>query len=262
MDLHHYTDAGAVNGILSQEGLKFRATRFSNLNDSMEFRWIDEKISPDKEKLSQQFGLTYDPDSHVYPYVICFCDLDDDLLMWKLYGKGCRGFMLTLDYDIIAEFAKNPYGDGNNPDVLQGVAYADEADWLKKFDTANRMYRQSNGGDHSGDLDEVAALIKREIYSHENETRYMRALHDTVKFEGGNGTIKEMYDGEDLQDLKFRGKDDGIVPYLEIVFPKDALKKITIGSDLNFEVQRSALQLLLAQNGYNGVEIEQSKVIK
>lgn len=258
MYLNHYTDANAINGILSPEGLKIRATRFSHLNDSMEVKWISEKLMQKKESMSAQLGLTYDPDSKVYPYVICFCDLEDELLMWKLYGRDCKGFMLSLDSDVVSKFAKNPHGNKTNPDILQGITYADENDWERKFKYAYDIYRQEYGGDNSSDLDEVAALIKRDIYSHENETRYMRPAYDTVSFRNG----EETYDGEEYKDLKFRSGEYGVIPYCEIILPKEALKKIIVGSEYDFECQKAALQLLMKKNGYENVKIEKSQVIK
>ena len=58
--LFHYTDLNAIFGMVRQNGIHFRATQFSKLNDSHEFKWIYDDI---KEELvttqSSKIGYTY-----------------------------------------------------------------------------------------------------------------------------------------------------------------------------------------------------------
>lgn len=261
MQLNHYTDCAALLGIVKPDGLCMRATRFSHLNDSQEYRWISDKLTPIKEQLAVKLGLEYDPDGHVYPYVLCFCDLADEALMWRLYGKNGYGFMLTLDYEEIARHAMNPYGTGNNPDCLQGIVYANEKDWEEKFFGAYKIYQGKLSSGKTDDLDEVAAFMKRDIFEYENETRYMRPVHDIISFSCNDEDSIIEKDGEDVENVKFRESSFGVTPYIEIVLPKKALKSITVGFGYNFEQQRDSIKALLDQNGYENVEIVKSKII-
>lgn len=262
MHLNHYTDAVGLDGIVKDEGLIFRATRYSHLSDSMEYKWIRNKINPQKEELYKEFDLILDTESNTHPYVICFCDLEDELVMWELYGNKSKGFMITLDYEIVAHFALNPNGDYTNPDVFQGISYANDIDCLTKFRSAYAIYKKDYGSNSSIDLDEVAALIKRDIYAHENETRYIRLSRDISSFKYVNGKGLLSYSGEDYSRIKFKSNQNGFTPFMEVRLPKEALRSITIGPNTDYERQKCALELLLLQRGYKNVNIIKSEIIK
>ena len=259
--LHHYTNAFGLEGILKKEYINLRATRFSHLNDSKEYNWISEKIKDKKEVICKGLDIPFDPDQHTYPYVICFADLDDDLLMWKLYGSDGKGYMLTFDYDGLAKFAIEHNPNGDNPDHLQLITYAEDDNWEQKFIQTLNLFNKTEEICHSTDIDKVCAFMKRSIYAHENEARYLRCIHDTMTFSSNDGDIKEIYDGENPENVEFRTSPYGITPYIDINFPKYPLKSITIGYGYNFQSQRNAINLLLQSRGYTDVEILQSKII-
>lgn len=257
--LNHYTSGTALEGIIQDDGLIFRATRFSHFNDSQEYRWNHDKLLPFKEQLSTEFGLNYDADSKIYPYVICFCDLYDELLMWKLYGLNGSGFILSLDYEIVGRHAINPYGNNTNPDILQPIVYADDNNWMEKFRTAYKRYCKYYSGNHSNDLEDICALVKRHIYKFENEIRYLRPNYDIILSDCSNDKV-EFTEREDEQNVMFHSGIYGITPYIEIKLPKNALKSITVGYAHNFEAQQSAIRLLLTKRGYNNIDIINSKI--
>lgn len=258
LNLNHYTDAYALKEIILPDGLKFRATRFSHLNDSQEFRWSQSHLNLYKEKLCQELGIAYDRDAQSFPYLISFCDVADELLMWELYGNQGRGFMLTLDYDAVRAFSDDANGDKNNPDVLQPITYANDENWFSRFTATYNQYCENRNSNDSNDLDEVCALIKRDIYEHEHETRYMRVGHNTGElFNPLTHSIEEI---EFQQVAKFRDGAYGLTPFIEIVLPKSALKSITVGYSLNFEAQKEAIELLLYQRDYRNVEIFLSNI--
>lgn len=234
-----------------------RATRFSHLNDSQEFKWSQSKLNEFKEKLCNDLGIVYDGDATAYPYVICFSELPDELLMWKLYGKQGQGFMLTLDYDVVKNYATN-WNGGDNPDILQSITYANDDDWFEKFMGAYSAYCKKLKSQSSNDLDEVCALIKRDIYEHEHEIRYMRVGHDTGEI--FNPISKEIKDLEFQQKAQFRDSAYGLTPFIEMTLPKEALKSITVGYAYNFQAQKEALELLLYQRNYKDVKIKQSNI--
>lgn len=261
MNLNHYTNAAGLEGILKNDFINLRATRFSHLNDSKEYIWINEKIRDKKDNFCKNLDIPFDPDLHTYPYVICFADLPDDHLMWKLYGSEGKGYMLTLDYDGLENFAIDSCHNGNDPDHLQSIIYADDTNWEQQFNICLQIYNKIEGIYHSTDIDKACALMKRRIYEHENETRYMRCIHDGMDFHYNDGNPIITYDGEDPTEIKFRASAYGITPYIDINLPKDLLKSITIGYDYNFQSQHDAIKLLLQSRGYIGVEILQSQII-
>ncbi|MBD5333240.1 MAG: DUF2971 domain-containing protein [Bacteroides sp.] len=256
--LHHYTSAYGLEGILKKDHINLRATRFSHLNDSKEYNWISEKIKDKKKDICKSLEIPFDPDQHTYPYVICFAELADNHLMWKLYGTDGKGYMLTFDYSKLEEFVIEHYKDG---DHLQSITYTDETDWELKFFQTLNVFNQIETICHSTDIDKVCAFIKRRIYAHENETRYLRCVHDAMAFSYNGGNHKEVYDGENYEKFEFRVSDYGIIPYIDINLPKDILKSITIGYGYNFQSQRDAINLMLQSRGYTNVELLQSKII-
>ena len=261
MDLNHYTSADGLLGILQKDHINLRATRFSHLNDSREYNWISEKIRDKKEEICKNLDIPFDPDQHTYPYVVCFADLPDEHLMWKLYGAEGKGYMLTFDYEGLAKFAIDHNPNGDNPDHLQSITYADDNDWEQQFLQTLRIFNTIEGICHSTDLDRVCALMKRNIYNHENETRYMRCNHDAMELCYNAGNPKVQYDGEHPESVKLRSSAYGITPYIDINLPKELLKSITIGYSYKFQSQRDALKLLLHSRGYTNVEIRQSQII-
>lgn len=263
MALNHYTSASGLEGILKKEHINLRATRYSHLNDSKEYRWIKEKIKDKKEDLCRELDIPYDVDLKTYPYVICFCNLPDDHLMWKLYGNDGKGYMLTFDYEGIKKIAFEHSPNESDPDHLQQIVYADENDWEEKFRENLKLFEKEGEEAivHSSDIHKACALMKRRIYAHENETRYMRCAHDILILSSYNDEPETVYDGEGGEDFKFRVSDYGITPYIDINFPKVILKSITVGYGYNFQAQRDALNLLLNSRDYKDVEIIQSQII-
>lgn len=60
--------------------------------------------------------------------------------------------------------------------------------------------------------------------------------------------------------IKYRLKNNLIVPYVELYLPKSALKEIWIGPTNDMERATKSLRIYLDHMGFNEVEIKQSKV--
>lgn len=60
--------------------------------------------------------------------------------------------------------------------------------------------------------------------------------------------------------IKYRLKNNLIVPYVELYLPKSALKEIWIGPTNDMELATKSLRTYLDHMGFNEVEIKQSKV--
>lgn len=261
MQLNHYTDVASLLGIIKPNELCMHATRFSHLNDSQEYRWISEKIAQEKQRLSKRYEIDPDEDNmRVYPYVLCFCDLEDEALMWRLYGRNGQGFMIELDYEIINDFSLNHNEDGSNPDYLHAISYGNEKDWEQHLDEIHNEYCKKIIPNDTMDLEVMAAFVKRDIFKCEKEIRYMRPIYDcfTCKLKDGELIFSDLY--EDPHSIKHRVSSYGLTPYIDITFPKEALKKIIVGYNLNFEQQESAIRSLLDKYEYSNVETVKSKI--
>lgn len=62
------------------------------------------------------------------------------------------------------------------------------------------------------------------------------------------------------QPIKYRLKNNLIVPYIELYLPKSALKEIWIGPTNDMEWATKSLRTYLDHMGFNEVEIKQSKI--
>ena len=248
-EICHYTSLSGLNGIICKEGIKFFATRFSHLNDSLEYNWAKERLQPEiTQELCDEFKLIYDKDMDAYPYVLCFSKDVDSLPLWQIYADNGVGFCLVFDRERI-----RLNGIHTNPDVVMDVAYTDVDNLSNTFRKVAQRYMTEYGGNNSHDLLDVCALIKRRDFTYENEVRYLLSKHGIQHYNGKNLTENEDYD-----DVKFRGSRYGLIPYLEIMFPKDCLKKIIVGYAYDFNRQRESLELLLNQLGYDNIDIQQA----
>ena len=99
--LAHYTSLDAMLNIIRDDCLHFRATHFTKLNDSLEYKWPFEAL---KEKVKDIENLTEEKINLYYkkfPYIISLSEKKDDHLMWHLYGKCGYGVSMVLNKDFI-----------------------------------------------------------------------------------------------------------------------------------------------------------------
>lgn len=256
-NLCHYTSAANISSILRDSGIVLFASRFTHVNDTLEYNWAKNAIQPQFKDLCRQYNLTYDKDMNGYPFILCFSKAIDYFLLWQLYAQNGYGYCLVFDRAEIEQSALYESDSDNyrtNPDILMDICYSDDKHIEIDYVKVAKQYMSNFNGGYSGDLLDVCAFIKRNIFKYESETRYMRMNYNVINF--SNGKVSEY---EKTNSIFFRTSKEGITPFYEICFPKNCLKRIIIGYKLNFESQKRALKLLLNQRGYNDVKIIPSR---
>ncbi len=244
--------------ILQKDKIIFWATRYDRMNDPLEYFWAKEHIIPQMKDFANENNLNHEPDFEMFPYVISFCKSHDNLCMWNIYCNDGLGYILEFKPDIIKETAELALEKYKWNDILQDVTYSHDSNLQDSIKQTYDKYTQHQTSNDTSDLFEVCAFIKRVDYNHEIEVRYMRPNHTTTEFVKGN----ICYDGEDYRNIKFRKGTAGLIPYMEISFPKEALQGITIGYRYDFLKEKESLELFLKQNDYSNIEIHESKFLK
>ncbi len=179
-------------------------------------------------------------------HIISFSSAIDCLPMWRMYGKNGYGLALGFDTTIL----KTTIG-------LSKCIYANDflkkklkSEILKWKDLPKDWWKNSKGEnilskifDCSANMLSVYILLwvlgKNPAYEYEQEVRWFFPANEIIKY---------------------RLKNNLIVPYVEQYLPKSALKEIWIGpnNDMNRAIQ--SLRMYLDHMGFNDVEIKQSKV--
>ena len=65
---------------------------------------------------------------------------------------------------------------------------------------------------------------------------------------------------EDVNAVKYRHRNDLVIPYIEHEINRTALKSITIGPTQDFEHSKTSLQMFLKSRGFQNVKIHKSEV--
>lgn len=256
----HYTALPSLDSILTDTGVKLRATRYGFFSDKQEFVWAKEKIYPKLKDIATQNGEMFEPDHQVHPYILSFSELEDDLNMWRLYANEGKGVCLIFDR---AEIERMQSGNT----CAMSVVYANEQNLLRQIEHTKQIYHQCiPNADVVDDYRELPAFIKKEEYGVEQEFRLAKYLYDGLTAEydpemPDNCRIKAVDEIPDTL-IKFRTRGDMLVPYIEIVLPKVALKGVCIGYDCDGCSVEKVVELMLLQHGYKDVEITQSLINK
>ena len=236
--VYHYTDLKALDSMVQNDKIVFWATRYGYLNDVFEKIWAQDYIQSIIEEEVKEEGHNpkiIDDLIQRYPYIISFCDIPDYRNMWRLYCNDGFGVCICLDYCLLALCAKkNRFTEpATKQDYLEHVRYSSRKD----VPDAIRFWKEKrvfdlNSDDPLDNLYPMSAFIKCDEYNIENEVRYAR-LRENKKVTlnpGLNTNSITSIPTEDTDGVKYRirGKAE-IVPYIEIEFPSEIIKKIIIG---------------------------------
>lgn len=244
--VYHYTTLSAVPGIVGKKCLCFWATHRAFLNDPQEGvfgRSILKDILP-----------SFSHCDSFETFILSLSSNINSLPMWTSYADGGRGVALKLNtkalLDIRPSISITPcfYGeearieaqkmidmtklniiniekDPNSFDnPINNKSKAEEI----RFFIQNRMYIN------------LLNSIKEEYYRYEEEFR--------------------IYNGADLDSVKFRERKSILIPYIEMWFPKQALSEIIIGPANKEELTSASITQLLKYRNYNNVLVTKSEM--
>nr|DAD94561.1 MAG TPA: Protein of unknown function (DUF2971) [Siphoviridae sp. ctREU2] len=260
--IYQYTNLDALLGILKRESknICLWATRYNCLNDPNEISFgintIKKLLTKYKERYSRDLfngSITpFDDFASIVccPFIISFSKKKDFLPMWNTYGSRGNGVSLGFDRDII-------YKNKNNW-MLNDCGYYDETKEADEHVLQNILpkYEQKYGQDVvNGYLNlvaELCSIIKNPYYEYEEEVRLFNFSQSTYNKQPifFNPILEE--------NIKFRTRNNEIIPYTEFYLPKQSLKEIYLGPSLDKEFSEEKIRYYLEICGFGDVTIIQS----
>ncbi|KWS07497.1 hypothetical protein AL064_18990 [Pseudomonas syringae pv. syringae] len=256
--IFHYSDINAVAAIISSSKLWLTNAFF--LNDSREIMEgidtissaLDEHILTLKDSPELVRGARFLQGGFMYArtaaesqgiYTCSFSKSGDLLSQWQAYGFFAIEFdERLLDVQPDLKTVALP--------VLSPCMYAED----KKLSIAKIAVQQycaelndilinenpEGGIEQIKELMVLAACFKNRHFEAEQEVRLIR--HSVGP------------------KIRFRAKDDHLVPYLEHEFAPSAIKAVHIGPVKNPVLAAESLRILLQSNGMSGVDIVKSQI--
>lgn len=232
MKLFHYTDAAAVQSILTNRKLWLTDLRF--LNDSEEMKHglehvlktlkdpsVTSRINPEYVEAATSFiddNLNFDfGDFSASPQIfVCSLSQSDDLLsQWRAYGS----YAIEFDGDLLSQ---------NKSDCIyhsvekESRAFSSVVETLRAVGRSHRASPHCMGDDGVAayiDLIKVAATFKHQSFEEEQEVRMIRGV-----------------DFNDPVEVKFRPRGNILIPYVEVEIPFESITGVHIGPMPNQEV--------------------------
>lgn len=292
--LYHYTSFDSLKGICrassTDEGLCFWATRFDCFGDREEYKLgisVIKRLLPELEKRLQpdrRIASSFEWDEIIgnetlpFPYVVSFTDKRDNEYMWEHYACKGKGVVIALDDSrlIVNKYTKNYYlrkclyrGDKSDAELFKEIegeyfnaAFAaltgPQKELAFAFLSANPQLFVAIVGRYL--LSYVAARIKGERYSKEQETRLILAAPRQEMFPMVD-RYREFFkqfsvdvDGYEamMRSERIRRRENGdAVYYQEVYLPGSVLRKIYV----NDEGLMEQVSIVLREKGYNDVRV-------
>lgn len=179
-------------------------------------------------------------------YLVSFSSTIESLPMWNMYGKNGHGLALgfdTKELSKIYNLCKCVYAtEPKKEEIKREIQKINSPkDWWNKADLENIFsHNIVNSADVKLWIYFMLWLFgKNPAYIYEEEIRWLFLKRD---------------------DIKYRLRDNLIIPYIKQYIPKSALKEIWIGPTNDMERTTISLRRYLDYMEFNEVEIKQSKV--
>ncbi len=251
--LYHYTSIDALfGGIIVKDNPKpnreicLWATNCLYMNDPKELdtgiQFAHEILDiPINDSVQSAKELAKDK-----TFIISFSSAVDCLPMWRMYGKNGHGLALGFD---TATLKKTIYltkciytHDSNKKKLKEEIAkWKDQPESCRKQSIIDNILSEilENSTNILGTYILFWLLGKNPAYEYEQEVRWLFPAEETIKY---------------------RLRENLIIPYVEQYLPKSALKEIWLGPTNNMERAFHSLRNYLDHMGFNHVEIKQSNV--
>lgn len=264
--VYHYTNADALNNIISKNALRFSDIDY--LNDESETRYIYElvqNILENKEiEINERFknailsrckyvkgndyfqrelGISFNEKD----FVLSFSKDSDNLILWNNYtkNKDKLGYNIGFDRAILLQSLKTKIDTKDN--FIQGNVIYDIVkqknlikDVLKCF---NNLLEEEDSQEslifqYVGILLKVYALFyKKQCFENENEYRIVIGL------------IQDIH-GKDCS-CDFRNNNGLLIPYRELNFDKNCVKEVGISPTIKESLYNASIRRLLNRYDYD-----------
>lgn len=245
--LYYYTDINAlVNGILEdRNNICLWASRYSHLNDPTE---ITASIQELKKVLPQEDKCLIDNVSRMIKnnHSISFSVYPDFLPMWKMYGNGGKGVMLTFD---TMEIVKQYRG------LLQPCLYRGSEDYEQTKERVLDILSHPELKELAGELQQTVRMFMLQLFvstAKNNEYLYEKE----VRLIG----LGNSFFGDNSRRQQYRVSNNQIIPYMKVDIPSSAIKGVCLGPLAKSELNKETLEEFLLYKGYDNVKVSTSNI--
>ena len=268
---YHYTTLETLCSMLNkyrednfhgvQENLIFWASSIFTMNDPQEMKYGRDKLEKilnfDEEfyqilkeyrlnMSSAEFDKVLYDYSHT-PFVLSFSTNRDDLAMWAMYSNEGRGIALKFSKDIqsvvsgaiCSNIKEVNYDEGIRYDILQDIYNKGITEWTNQQDENEK--KKIKERTLSEFYARICSYYKTKGYSKENE--YRINFFD-VPFDK----------------IRFRSRDNMIVPYIEAPVSVSYLEEIIIGPCFDFNEAKLTLGYLLKCCDLERIDLSKSDI--
>lgn len=253
--IYHYTDAGALIGMLDSG--KIWATHVSRMNDVMEYEigvaFVTQCISANRQRPSGELvDKVISRLSSVDTFIACYSAARNRLSQWRAYCGAGTGYCIGLKTREMATI------DDRMP-LLEKVIYSENTAESILFTLLDRVDEFLNKNDFGevevgylmgmleGTFNNVACIIKHSGFEEEAEYRQI--------YQPSTSALS--------LETKYRMGRFGLTPYVEIGFLQKGrlpIKSITIGPCRDPRAEERSLRMMLAKYGYEDVEVQASGI--
>lgn len=265
--LYHYTNIGALfNGIIlpkdksnKNEALSFLSTDYRYMNDQEELIYGRKVIQDFYEKRTNRDDKLSDSNQTINAlyFLTSFSCKEDSIPMWSTYGNKGNGIALGLDTKILKEHLSNSFSL-----FFHCIYDMEELNGLiNDFVEANpiiKITEECTRDFYAGIQNYITILAKHPSYKYEDEVRLLRMFPTKL-----SKTAQIIFDNFRAQNatskVKYRLANNLIIPYVINKLPKEVLKTITIGPNLDMDRTKTSIEEYIKSLGFTDVDIIPSK---
>ncbi|HHY0362504.1 TPA: DUF2971 domain-containing protein [Vibrio cholerae] len=252
LSLYHYTDLNALISILNHRQLWLTDSMY--LNDSQEMfdgvtilsttlvsDYLDPINSDIKHDISDAINNIKNRDIPAY-YIASFSEQGDLLSQWRAYGMFCIEFDPSKINNIRCAY----FIDDKHKIARNSIKTCDQAIQLYKMQGADSFAERTT----YMELVIASLRMKNEGFSEEKEHRMI------VSVEGSDRA----------KQVKFRAKNDIVIPYIAWDIDPKAIKAIHVGPVKDKDLTRKSIENMLRHQSeispdfYEHIEIKESKI--
>ena len=247
---YHFTSCAGLYGMLKEctkdnPYLTMWATHSSFMNDSSEYEYgrdmcikVFETYEKNENIYKTERSIFKDGKKQISdfltkeaPFLISLSKNTESAAMWSMYSANGSGIALKFDIATINRYIEQHKG---RITLSECIYHKTVNDILKEHGAYihvlhNIIYAQINKSSDNGLPDallvDLASQIKHASYAYENEHRIVIDKGD--------------------KNIKFRMRDNVIIPYIEVKLPIEALWGIVIGPTANDKYIRKSLEMYL-----------------
>ena len=284
----HYTSPDGLLGIVKDKGINLRFTRYDCVNDLSEgkdvlrcyllacrnsfdagnisskyyeaIRDIELDISAVMSfnidrRMSLDGGETDMTDTYVplrcEAYICCFSQDEDSLPMWNYYAKKGVNQGYNVGFDAGLTDRENILLENKTIHMeMVSVIYNEDEKISDIQSVIETVYKYSDGDQDyrncrrliKDELKKRMFRFKSQFFAHEREIRLV--LYVPIDLPKGEAA-------EDRLKIKYTSQKGYLIPYVDLVYKKELLGRITVGPLLEKEISIRTLETLKANYNYD-----------